>query len=110
MIKLKDLMTLERILLEIDVRFKFKLDFGNALKLYNYLKEVGRITSYAFLLQDEFHKKFGDIEKLKEYHNEIMKNEIEFDCTDIEKFIDYVYMIHGDEEFVNIVSEIKFWK
>jgi hypothetical protein len=39
-----------------------------------------------------------------------MKNEIEFDCTDIKKFIDYVYMVHGDEEFVNIVSEIKFWK
>ena len=49
-------------------------------------------------------------EKLKEYNNEIMKNEIEFDCTDIENFIDYVYMTHGDEEFVNIVSEIKFWK
>ena len=53
-IKLKELMVLERILLEFDVKYKFELDFGDAYKLHAYLNKVGKITSYAFLIQDEF--------------------------------------------------------
>ena len=51
-IKLKELMVLERILLEFDVKYKFELDFGDAYKLHTYLNKVGKITSYAFLIQD----------------------------------------------------------
>ena len=40
-IKLKELMVLERILLEFDVKYKFELDFGDAYKLYSYLSKVG---------------------------------------------------------------------
>jgi hypothetical protein len=52
MITIGQLMVIERFLLEIDVRFKFELSFSEALKLYNYLKDVGRITNLYFNLMD----------------------------------------------------------
>ena len=108
-IKLKDLMSLERLLLEIDVKYKFELSFKDALKLYEYLKEVGKITNYFFLIQDEFHKKYNDIDKLKEYHNKIMVDEVEFDYKEIVDFIDNILASYGDEEFQKLLSTVKFW-
>lgn len=107
--KLKDLMSLERLLLEIDVKYKFELPFKDALKLYDYLKEVGKITNYFFFIQDEFHKKYNDIDKLKEYHDKLMKDDIEFGYEHITKFIENILNTYGDEEFQNLVNTVKFW-
>ena len=109
-IKLKELMVLERILLEFDVKYKFELDFGDAYKLHTYLNKVGKITSYFFLIQDEFYKKYNDTDKLKEYHNKLINDSIEFDYDDIIKFIDKVLNIYGDHEFQSLVETVKFWK
>lgn len=109
MVKIKDLMTLERLLLEIDIRFKFDIDFSDAYKLYKYLKDIGKITSYAFLLQDQFHKKFNDETKLKEYHNKIMSSSAEYDSNEVIKFIEDISLKFNDESFENIMNEIKFW-
>lgn len=109
-IKLKELMVLERILLEFDVKYKFELDFDDAYKLYTYLNKVGKITSYAFLIQNEYHQKYKDVEKLKEYHNRLMDDTIEFDYDDILLFIKKTLNTYGDDEFQKLVETVKFWK
>lgn len=109
MIKVKELMTLERLLLEINAKFKFELNFNDAYKLYEHLKSVGRITDYAFLLQDEFHKKFNDKDKLKEYHETIINSNVEFETKDIIQFIEYVNEMIKNENFNKLIQEIKFW-
>lgn len=109
MVKLKMLMVIERFLLEIDIRFKFMLDFGRALKLHDYLKDIGRITSYSFLIQDEFQQKYNDLEKLKEYHDKIMDSEIEYNISEVVRFIESINEEYKDEEFENIILKNKFW-
>ena len=108
-IKLKELMVLERILLEFDVNHKFELDFGDAYKLHAYLTKVGKITSYAFLIQDEFHKKYNDTEKLKEYHEKIMDSTVYFNYGDIVKFIDELNEKFKDEKIGSLILNNTFW-
>ena len=108
-IKINNLMVLERLLLEIDARFKFDLEFGEAYKLHEFLRSVGKITSYAFLIQDEYHQKYQDAEKLKEYHNMVMSSYVEFNYEEVIDFITDVNVKVKNEEFENIISEIKFW-
>lgn len=109
LIKVNELMILERLLLEIDARFKYEMNFGDAYKLHQLLTLVGKITSYAFLIQDEYHQKFNDAEKLKTYHKMVMDSDIEFDYTDAINFINYTASKYGNEEFEKIMKEIKFW-
>lgn len=108
-IRLSDLMVLERLLLEIDVRYKFDLGFDEAYKLYAYLKRVGAITNYMFLLQDEYYKKYDDKDKLKEYHDRITKDKVEVEYEDITRFIDAAETVYGDEEFKELVNSLRFW-
>jgi len=108
-IKVKDIMVLERLLLEIDARFKYEMNFRDAYKLHELLKEVGKITSYAFLIQDEFHEKYKDAEKLREYHIMIINSEILLNYKEIIKFIEYVDFKFKNEEFNKILNTIKFW-
>ena len=108
-IKLKELMVLERILLEFDVKYKFELDFGDAYKLYSYLTKVGKLTSYAFLIQDEFHSKYNDTEKLKKYHNKVMDSTVYFNYGDIVKFIDELNEKFKDEKIGSLILNNTFW-
>ena len=108
-IKLKELMVLERILLEFDVKYKFELDFGDAYKLYSYLTKVGKLTSYAFLIQDEFHNKYNDTEKLKEYHNKVMDSTVYFNYGDIVKFIEELNEKFKDEKIGSLILNNTFW-
>ena len=108
-IKLKELMVLERILLEFDVKYKFELDFSDAYKLYSYLTKIGKLTSYAFLIQDEFHNKYNDTEKLKEYHNKVMDSTVYFNYGDIVKFIDELNEKFKDEKIGSLILNNTFW-
>ena len=110
MITIEELMVIERFLLEIDVRFKFDLPFSEALKLYEFLKSVGRITNLYFKLLDEHYSKFNDPIALQEYRNKISGEEIEFDTEEIKKFIDNIYERVDNVEFRNIVLKNRFWK
>ncbi len=111
-ISIKELMNLERVLLEIDSRFKFELDFANAYKLHCYLRDIGDITSYAFEIQEEHYKYFSDNLKTKEYHAKIMNSSIDTNCKEIMEFVDKLLPnISGrDEEFDKIIKDIKFWR
>lgn len=108
-VELKDLMIIERILLEFDASHKFKLSFNDAYKLYEYLKKVGGITNYAFLMQERFHDEFNDADKLKEYHNKVMKSIIEIDSYEIIHFIEYLQTIIHDEKLNKFIEDNKFW-
>ena len=110
MTTIEELMVIERFLLEIDVRFKFDLPFSEALKLYEFLKSVGRITNLYFKLLDEHYSKFNDPIALQEYRNKISGEEIEFDTEEIKKFIDNIYERVDNIEFKNIVLKNRFWK
>lgn len=110
MIKLKDLMKIERILLEIDTFFKFELAFNDAWELHNYLVKVGKITSYAFLIQDEFNQKFNDTEKLKAYHDKLMENSVQLKCLkELIKFIEKLQKEINNEKLNKLISDIKWW-
>lgn len=108
-ISVKDLMSLERILLEMTARMKYDLDFSDAYRLYASLRDVGRITSYAFLIQEEFQRDFNDKEKLEAYHEKVMKSSVEFDYKEVASFIDRVEKEYENEGFSKIVELFKFW-
>ena len=109
MIKLKELMGLERIILEIETKFKFDLDFNDAYKLHEYLIKVGKITSYAFLIQDEYGQKY-DMEKLKEYHDKVFNSSVELnDEKDIIKFIEDIQEKIKDDGLNSIILNVRYW-
>ena len=109
LVTVNELMTIERFLLEIDTRFKFTLSFSDAYKLYNYLKDVGRITNLYFELLEEFYRKKPDKDKLNEYKNKISGDKIDFDIKEIQNFIDDVFNTTKDEDFKNIVLKNRYW-
>jgi hypothetical protein len=111
-ISIKKLMTIERILLEINTKYKFQLEFYEAYKIYEYLKEIGSITNYVFLLQDEFRNSNEDLDKLKEYHNKIMNSDTFFDYKKINKitaFIDNVVKEINNDALTMTIEKLKFW-
>lgn len=109
MATVKEIMVIERLLLEIENRFKFDLSIENVLTLYDYLKTVGKITNTFFMLQENYFKKFGDKEKLKEYHDRLINGKVKIGALSMINFIDWVCETFEDEEFKNIVAKNKFW-
>lgn len=110
LVTVNELMTIERFLLEINVRFKFTLSFSDVCKLYDYLKSVGKITNIYFETLDEFYRKHPDKEKVNEYRNKISGDKIEFNIDDVQRFIDDVFSTTEDDEFKNIVLKNRYWK
>ena len=108
--KVRNLMFLERILLEIESKFKFELDFNDAYKLHNYLITVGKVTSYMFLIQDEFNEKYNDIDKLKEYHSKVIESSVDFaEESNVIEFIERVQDIIKDDELNTLIHKIRYW-
>lgn len=105
-----ELMTLERILLEINVRFKFTFSYGDAYKLYTYLKDIGRMTNLYFQLLDEFYTKYHDKDELEKYKSRLSGSDVEFNTDEIKMFIDGVFDAVDDQDFKNIVLKNRFWK
>jgi hypothetical protein len=95
--------------LEIDSRLKFKLSLIDALKLYNYLKEIGGITNFFFYIQEEFSWKCQDKDEVKAYNSKLMSEKIDFDLSGAERFIDHVFEITDNEEFKDLVLKNRFW-
>lgn len=110
LVTVNELMTIERFLLEIDARFKFTLSFSDAYKLYNYLKDVGRITNLYFELLEEFYRRNPDKDKLNEYKNKISGDKLEFNIEEVQFFIDEIFDTTKDEDFKNIVLKNRYWK
>lgn len=110
-VTVKELMRFERILLEINTKHRFELDFEDAYKLYQYLKEIGNMTNYVFLLQDDFHRENNDVDKLKSYHVRLMNSEIDFECCydALIEFIEKLINKIDNEELTKKFEDLKFW-
>jgi len=109
MTKVSELMTIERLLLEIENRFKFLLSFENVRLLYDYLKTVGKVTNLFFMLQEDYYNRFKDKEKLKEYHEKLLNDKVNLNVSKMIRFIDWMNETTDDEEFKNLVVKNKFW-
>ena len=109
MITVKDLITLERFLLEINSRFKFQLKFAEIIELNKFIEEVGNITNLFFTLQEEHYRKFGDNDSLAEYHDKLMNDKVKINVSKMIAFVKDIFNRFGDEEFGEIVIKNKFW-
>lgn len=109
MITVKNLMTLERFLLEIENRFKFQLRFAEVIELYSFLKEVGKITNLFFILQEQHAEKYKDKEALKEYHDKLINDNVNLNVTKMVEFVKDVSNRFYDEEFADIITKNQFW-
>ena len=109
MITVKDLITLERFLLEINSRFKFQLKFAEIIELNKFIEEVGNITNLFFTLQEEHYRKFGDNDSLAEYHDKLMNDNVKINVSKMIEFVKDIFNRFGDEEFGEIVIKNQFW-
>lgn len=109
MITIKNLMSLERILLEINVKHKFELSFNSAYKLYKHLIEIGRVTNYSFQVQDEFSQIAKDKDEMKSFHEKIINDEVEYDWENTVSFIDELMEELKNNEVNEMVNKLKFW-
>ena len=108
-ISVKNLMSLERILLEMSARMRFDLEFSEAYELLGYLSEIGAITDYVFHIQEEYAKEYNDKELSKKYNEKIMSSSVNLDYEKITSFIDNVIRSYDNDEFSKIVGNLKFW-
>jgi hypothetical protein len=109
MITVKNLMVIERILLEINSKYRFELSFNTAYKLAEFLRVIGRITNYSFLIQDEFSRKTINNDERVEYHVKILNSEIDYDWTKAASFIGEIMEELKNEDVNKLVNELKFW-
>lgn len=105
----KNLIEVEHLLLEIENRFKFDLTFSRLCSLYIHQNTIGEMTDLLFTVQEEYYDKFKDEEKLKEYHDKLMNDEVDIDISKPIKFIETIRDIMNDSEFNDLVNKKKFW-
>ena len=104
MITIKEILKYEGILLQIEEKSKFEMQFPEIYHLKFLLSRLGDVTNYLFFLQDEHYKKYHDTEKLKEYHDKLMGGYVNtcFDMGIDERFLrnDIENLVNkfGDEE------------
>ncbi len=106
-IKIHQLIVLERILMEIEDRYKFDMLFSTAYSVMEWLKTIGKITDYAIMIQEEYQKATNDIEGLKAYHKKVMEDEIELGIVD--NVISFIDEISKGKDIEKIIQEVKFW-
>ena len=109
MITVKNLMVIERILLEINSKYRFELSFNTVYKLAEFLRVIGRITNYSFFLQDEFSRKTINNDERVEYHVKILNSEVDYDWTKAASFIGEIMEELKNEDVNKLVNELKFW-
>ena len=109
MITVKNLMTLERLLLEIEERFKFQLRFAEVIELNSFISEIGKITDLFFSLQEEHYRKYGDNEALSEYHEKLMNDKVKINTSKMVSFVKDICNRFVDDEFGEIVVKNQFW-
>jgi len=95
MVTIKILIDLEKKLLDIDNSdLKYSLELNDLLLLKKYLKSIGEITDLFFNSQVDYANKIKDEENyadlLISYREKLLKNNINFDVTDIKEFINRI--------------------
>jgi hypothetical protein len=98
MVTIKILIDLEKKLLDIDNSdLKYNLELNDLLLLKKYLKSIGEITDLFFNLQVDYANTIKDEENyadlLISYREKLLKNNINFDITDVKEFINRINSI-----------------
>lgn len=89
-VTIKDVIKLEKTLLEIEERYKFVLDFNDVVTLNKLIKEIGEITELFFNLQIEYGEKYQDSKLLSEYKDKLSNDKFELD---VKKYINFLELI-----------------
>lgn len=89
-VTIKDVIKIEKTLLEIEERYKFVLDFNDVVTLNKLIKEIGEITELFFNLQIEYGEKYQDAKLLSEYKDKISNNKFELDT---QKYINFFTLV-----------------
>lgn len=89
-VSINKIMKIENILLQIEDKYKFKLEFNDLLKLKELILEIGKITELFFNIQIEFGEKYKDIELLKKYKEKLLNAKINFNVKKYIVFIDNI--------------------
>jgi hypothetical protein len=115
-VKLEMIINIEDILLQIEEKYLFELDFGHIVKLNKYLEEIGKITNIYFELLEKYNKYIMNLdidvekkaEKLKNYNIKINNNYIEYDLMPSFIFIKEVLLIISDTELNEKIKLFSF--
>lgn len=89
-VSIDKIMQIENVLLQIEDKYKFKLEFNDLLKLKELILEIGKITELFFNIQIEFGEKYKDIELLKKYKEKLLNSKINFNVKKYIAFIDNI--------------------
>lgn len=89
-VSIDKIIKIENILLQIEDKYKFKLEFNDLLKLKELISEIGKITELFFNIQIEFGEKYKDIELLKKYKEKLLNTKINFNVKKYIAFIDNI--------------------
>lgn len=89
-VSIDKIMKIENILLQIEDKYKFKLEFNDLLKLKELISEIGKITELFFNIQIEFGEKYKDIELLKKFKEKLLNAKINFNVKKYIVFIDNI--------------------
>lgn len=103
------LMTVEKILLEIEALSLFDLSFDDIIKLKKHLNDIGEITNLYFEIQKDFYRTFGDKEKLKEFQSRINGDMITYNINDAKDLIDKIYNNTENNNIIKIIQKNRFW-
>ena len=94
MVKINDLMKIEKSLLEINTNHKFELPFDDFISLTNMLKDIGRITNYYFYLQQVYYDTYQDKDKLEEYQKSLKNDDLSYNTDQANEFLEkYKYLL-----------------
>lgn len=103
------LMTVEKILLEIEALALFDLSFDDIIKLKKHLNDIGEITNLYFEIQKEFYRSVGNEEKLKKFQSRINGDLITYNINDAKDLIDKIYNDTENDDIVKIIQKNRFW-
>lgn len=111
MITIKTLMDIEDVLLRADNDIRYSYSMNEAIKSEKYLKEIGEITNLFLSLQIEYGK-VNDTkdeeykQKLVDYHNKLISDEIDIDITSYLSFIKEIEERIKDKDYYEKAKKI----
>jgi hypothetical protein len=111
MITIKTLMDIEDVLLRADNDLRYSYSMNEVIKSEKCLKEIGEITNLFLSLQIEYGK-VNDTkdeeykQKLVDYHNKLISDEIDIDITNYLSFIKEIEERIKDKDYYEKAKKI----
>jgi len=106
---IKNFMDLERILLEINERHKGDISFFDSYKVWKALKEIGEVTDYFVIYQNDLMKTCATTREAEEIHDKVMADETEYKVDGVIALVDELCDKYDNEDLRSVVKTHKFW-